>query len=87
MANYSVHLKRSAAKEIEDLGTRTLRRRIISKIRRLAADPRPAGCQKLSRDENVYRVRLGDYRIVYRIDDHDKLVVIIKVGHRRDIYR
>ena len=86
MASYNIELKRSAAKELETIGNRKDRRRIVARIRALAKDPRPAGSQKLSGEE-LYRVRQGDYRIVYSIDDDILLVVVIKIGHRRDVYR
>lgn len=60
--------------------------RILERIHCLAADPRPAGCEKLSGQER-YRVRQGAYRIVYEIQDHKLVVVVVKVGHRRDDYR
>ncbi|MBT8400060.1 MAG: type II toxin-antitoxin system RelE/ParE family toxin [Rhodothermia bacterium] len=87
MAGYSIRLKRSAAKENERVGTQRDRRRIVSRIRALASDPRPSGFQKLSGIEELYRIRQGDYRIVYVGDDDDKNVVVIKVGHRKVIYR
>ena len=87
MADYSIRLKRSAVKEIERVGTQRDRRRIVSRIRALASEPRPSGFQKLSGSEELYRIRQGDYRIVYTVDEDEKTVVIIKVGHRRDIYR
>jgi mRNA interferase RelE/StbE len=58
----------------------------MARIRSLADDPRPAGCEKLSGSER-YRVRQGVYRIVYEIEDHRLVVLVVKVGHRRDVYR
>jgi len=73
-------------KELEAVGTKRDRKRIVAKIRSLANSPRPPGCQKLS-GANKFRVRQGSYRIVYSVD-HDRLVVsIVRIGHRRDIYR
>ena len=85
MGSYSVHLKRSATKEIEAL-PRKDRARIIERIRILSDDPRPAGSTKLSGRE-VYRIRQGDYRIVYAVDDQDRVVMVTVVAHRRDAYR
>ncbi len=85
MASYKVLIKASAAKEVQAL-PRTDRARIVARIRQLATDPRPPGCEKLSREEK-YRVRQGDYRILYSIDDDDHVVVVVKIGHRRDVYR
>ena len=85
MASYSVVVKRSAAKEIEALPPKD-RRRVVARIQGLAADPRPAGSEKLSGDEK-YRIRQGDYRILYEIIDDILVVTVVKVGHRSDVYR
>ncbi len=85
MGSYSVHIKRSAAKEIETVARRD-RARIIERIQTLSENPRPAGSKKLSGRE-AYRIRQGDYRIVYTVDDEDQGVMIILVAHRRDAYR
>lgn len=86
MAKYEVLIKASAAKEIEDVPNRKDRRRIIERIRSLRDEPRPTGCQKLS-GQDTYRVRQGVYRIVYSIYDESLVVQVIKVGHRKDVYR
>ena len=86
MASYKVELKRSAAKEIEGIAQKKKRQQIVARIAKLADDPRPPGCQKLSR-ENSYRVRQGGYRIIYVIEDERLIVTVVKVGHRRDVYR
>ena len=85
MASYSLRIKPSAAKELEAVPLRD-RKRLIAKIRRLAQKPRPSGCEKLSGEEK-YRLRQGDYRILYSVDDADSTVVVVKLGHRRDVYR
>lgn len=85
MANYRIAIKRSAAKELEELPTKD-RRRIVRKIRRLGDEPRPPGCEKLSAQER-YRLRQGDYRILYEVDDEDLLVTVVRIGHRGDVYR
>ena len=85
MESYEVRLKRSAAKQIEDIATKK-DRGVVRRIRTLAGEPRPPGCEKLSGRE-WYRVRQGWYRIVYSIDDAAGAVLVVKVGHRRDIYR
>ena len=85
MASYSLEIKRSAAKEISDL-RKTDCQRIVAKIQLLASNPRPNGSEKLSGAEK-YRIRQGDYRIPYEIDDSTKLVTIVKVGNRREVYR
>ena len=86
MARYSVRIKKSAVKELEAIPRKADRRRIIRRIGNLAKDPRPSGYQKLSGLER-YRIRQGPYRIVYSIEDNRLLVYVIKIGHRKDIYR
>jgi mRNA interferase RelE/StbE len=78
-------IKPSAAEEVEGL-PKPERRRIIAKISSLSRDPRPPGCEKLS-GHDQYRLRQGNYRILYGIEDRDRVVVVVKVGHRRDVYR
>jgi mRNA interferase RelE/StbE len=85
VASCSLLIKSSAAKELEDLPPRD-RKRAVSKIQRLAADPRPVGAEKLSGQEK-YRIRQGDYRILYLIDDVETSVVVVRIGHRSDVYR
>ncbi len=85
MARYRIDIKRSAARELARIPKTDLRR-IVRRIRSLARDPRPRGSEKLSAQER-YRVRQGDYRVVYAIDDAERQVLIVKVGHRRDAYR
>jgi len=85
VASYKVHITRSAAKEIEVLPAKD-RRRVVTKIRGLAREPRPVGCEKLSGEEK-YRLRQGDYRILYEILDNALIVTVVKVGNRRDVYR
>lgn len=87
MASYRVLIKPSAAKELEAIGQRRGRERLVERIRSLGTKPRPHGCEKLSGPSGLYRVRLGSYRIVYSIDDASAEVHVVKVGHRRDVYR
>ena len=63
------------------------RERIVTRINALATDPRPIGSEKLEGEENKYRARQGNYRIVYSIDDRNRVVVITKIGDRKDVYR
>jgi len=86
MAGYELRIKPSAVKEIERLPRREDRRRIVARIQSLAEIPRPEGATNLSGREQ-YRVRQGSYRIVYSVDDGERSVLIVKVGHRRDVYR
>ncbi len=83
---YRIEIKRSAAKEIEVIGWLRDRQRVVARIMRLAEDPRPPGATKLTGKE-AYRIRQGDYRIVYTIADDVLVVEVIRVGHRRDVYR
>ena len=85
MASYSVVIRRSAGKDIEALPTAD-RRRVVARIQALATDPRPVGCEKPSGEEK-YRLRQGDYRILYEITDRELIVTVVKVGNRRDVYR
>jgi len=85
VANYKVFIKPSAVKEIESLPKKD-RARVIQKIKGLAAEPRPQGCEKLT-GEDKYRIRQGIYRIVYSITDKELIVIVVIVGHRRDLYR
>ena len=87
MARYNIRLKASAAKEIETIEPKKTRRLVVKRIEALAEDPRPPGCEKLSGRANRYRVRQGAYRIVYSVEDDVLVVLVIKVGHRRDVYR
>lgn len=86
MASYSILIKRSAQKEIEAVGSKRDRQRIVKRIESLATEPRPSGCEKLS-GSSYLRVRQGRYRIVYEVQDKDLIVHVIKVGHRREVYR
>lgn len=85
MASYRLSIKPSAAKEIEAL-PKTDRIRVIKRIKGLSENPRPPGCEKLSGNDK-YRVRQGQYRIVYSISDEELVVLVVKVATRRDVYR
>lgn len=85
MASYSIRIKRSAAKELAAIPPKDLRR-LVARIRSLGEDPRPNGSEKLSGADR-YRIRQGDYRVVYAVDDAARLVEVVKIGHRRDVYR
>ncbi len=85
MAKYEISVKKSAVKELENIPKKELKK-IAKKVQALSSEPRPQGSQKLSHKEQ-YRIRQGDYRVIYSIDDDNLVVNIIKVGHRREIYR
>ena len=87
MAKYSVRLKASAAKEIENIEPKKVRRQIIDRIGRLSDNPRPPNSEKLSGNSDRYRVRQGAYRIVYSVADDVLIVFVVKVGHRSTVYR
>ena len=85
MASYRVLLKKSAAKELAAIESRD-RVRIIERINSLAEDPKQPGAEKLS-GQDKYRFRQGDYRILYEIHDREVVVIVVKIGNRRDVYR
>ena len=85
MASYSLEIKKSAAKELGDLAARDCRR-VAARIEALATEPRPRGAEKLS-GQHKYRLRQGVYRILYQIDDQARTVTIVKIAHRREVYR
>lgn len=87
MARYSLQIKRSASQELEAVAQKSDRQRLVSRIQALASNPRPPGSEKLAGHADRYRVRQGDYRVVYSIDDAEQIVLIVKVGHRREVYR
>jgi len=83
--SYEVLIKPAAQRQLKKL-PRTVQADLIALIEQLAQDPRPAGCKKLRGRQSQYRVRLGDYRVIYSIEEEALVVRVIKVGHRRDIY-
>jgi mRNA interferase RelE/StbE len=85
VAKYNIFIKPSAVKEIENIPQKD-RLRIIQKIQELANNPRPQGCEKLT-GENKYRIRQGVYRIVYSVSDRELHIIVVKVGHRREVYK
>lgn len=85
MASYRLAFKKSVAKDLRDLPRKDLSR-ILKRIEALATDPRPPGSEKLSAQER-YRVRQGDYRVVYEVQDEATTVLVVRVGHRREVYR
>ena len=84
MASYELRFRKSVAKDLRGFPGQDVRR-ILQRIRGLAVDPRPAGCEKLSGQER-YRVRQGAYRIIYEIEDDRLIILVVKIGHRRDVY-
>ena len=86
MTVYTVTFARSARKELESLD-RATGKRILSRIERLASAPRPSGCGKLVGANDLWRIRVGDYRVVYSVDDRRSLIDVQVIRHRRDAYR
>ena len=85
MADYTVTASRSAEKELGDLEP-TILKRILPKLESLAAQPRPSGCKKLKGEKNRWRLRVGDYRVIYSIDDRARVVDVVAGRHRREAY-
>jgi len=85
VAKYWLEIKHSAQRELDALDNAVFAR-IDRKILALADNPRPAGCKKLRGYKDQWRIRIGDRRVVYLIDDEAKLVTIMRVAHRRDVY-
>jgi len=83
---YQVLIKGSARKELAALSL-PLQKRIDTRIRALSENPRPSGIKKLAGDENLYRLRVSDYRIIYQIQDKALLVLVIKISLHREVYR
>ena len=87
MASSSLSIKPSAGKEIEAVGSRADRQRIVAKLQALATDPRPRGSEKLAGYDDRHRIRQGNYRVVYQIDERASVVTIFEIGHRSEVYR
>jgi mRNA interferase RelE/StbE len=86
MDKYAVVFARSARKELESLPARIIGR-VFPRIENLSDSPRPFGCRKLSGEQNLWRLRIGNYRVIYSVDDHEKVVDIVAIRHRKDAYR
>lgn len=85
MAKYAVDIKPSARKELENFSD-SLIGQLVPKIETLAANPRPPGCKKLRGYKDLWPIRVGNYRIVYIIDDARKVVSVSRIAHRKDVY-
>jgi mRNA interferase RelE/StbE len=86
VGKYRLFVKPSAVEEVESISEKKIRQRLVRAISQLGDQPRPQGSQKLS-GRDRYRVRCGPYRIVYAVDDSAATVTVVKVGHRKDVYR
>ena len=83
---HEVYLEATAERDLKGLRTKDFQR-IIHKIRGLAENPRPPGCRKITGSESDWRIRIGDYRVTYEIDDNAEMVRVMRVRHRREAYR
>ncbi len=83
---YTIEFKPSAARELSKI-PRPEQIRIAHRIDALAIDPYPHGVEKIKGGENIFRFRVGDYRVVYSVENKQLLILVVKVGHRRDVYR
>lgn len=86
MAGYDIEFTHKAARQFAKL-TPDVQRRLRPRIDALKDDPRPSGSEQLEGFKNTRRIRVGDYRVLYQIEDEGLLVLVIRLGHRRDIYR
>ena len=85
MNEYQITFARSARKELEGLEAKFVKK-IFPIIEQLSENPRPKGCRKLQGKENLWRLRVGDYRIIYSTNDNEKLIDIIRIRHRKESY-
>jgi len=86
MASYEIEITRTAEKQLKKL-QRAEQGRVVAAVLRLADEPRPRGSRKLTGYDDVFRIRVGTYRILYSVSGRRLVIIILKVGHRRDVYR
>ena len=86
MASYRVDFAKSAAKDLRGIDHKWIPR-IVASIEALELDARPSGCRKLVGSDHTYRIRVGDYRVVYDIHDDTLIILVVRIRHRRDVYR
>ena len=86
MRKLEVRVSATAERQLREV-PRADRGRLIEAIRALATDPRPRGCRKLQGYDDTFRIRVGVYRIIYAVHDRQLLIIVLKIGHRRDVYR
>jgi len=86
VSSHHVEFTAAATKEVRKLDP-GIRRRVLSGIADLARDPRPAGCKKLTGESNAWRIRVGDYRVLYEVLDDALVVTVVRVAHRREVYK
>ncbi len=83
---YDIYIERTAERDLKKLSAETFKR-IIPQIKALADNPRPAGCRKITGSKSDWRIRVGYYSVIYEIEDEIKIIRIMRVKHRRDVYR
>ena len=86
MDSYRIEFAREATKDLRRID-RVWIPKIITAIEDLAENPRPVGCKKLVGSEHTFRIRVGDYRVIYDIQDNILMVLVVRIRHRRDVYR
>lgn len=86
MGSYQIEWKRSAVKELRKL-PRLMISKVVAAVDDLTSNPRPEGCRKLVGSEDTFRIRVGDYRVLYNIFETRLIIEIIRVGHRKDVYK
>lgn len=86
MANYKIEITETAEKSLKKIPKKDIQK-IVEAIQILAISPFPEGCRKLKGEEDVYRVRQGSYRIIYEVIENKIIVLVFKIGHRKDIYK
>lgn len=86
MASYQIEWRKSTKRDLKSIPAPQVER-IINAVSALAENPRPSGCTKLSGSDFAYRIRIGDYRVIYEIFDNRLFIEIVKAAHRKDIYR
>jgi mRNA interferase RelE/StbE len=86
MSFYSIEVSKTAEKQLKKL-KRQDQIRVLKTIKALAQEPRPSGCRKIRGYENIYRIRVGVLRVIYSVSDKQIVIVVLKVGHRKDVYR
>jgi mRNA interferase RelE/StbE len=86
MASFRIEFARSATKDLRGIDRQWIPK-VLAAIEALADDPRPVGCKKLVGSDHTYRIRIGDYRVVYEIQGGELVVFVVRVRHRRDVYR
>jgi mRNA interferase RelE/StbE len=87
VASYDLLIKPSARRELEGIRDRSCREALVGAIAALATNPRPSGCQKISGADHLFRIRVGVFRVIYEVIDRRLTITVIRVGHRRDVYR